>query len=139
MKKLEEILKRCEAATPGPLDGKWAPNGGLPGEVLNWPIARNDLVRGYPDTPMNGLIATVYLKENQEFFAHARTDLPCVTKALQLALEALKKLHNKSYIFAHSHPDSLNKRDYEKLREVDNFALNALVEIEKIMGEKKGF
>lgn len=74
MKKLDEILKRCEAATPEPwqLRCLTTPSGATVYQIgLGQCTLENEIYNG-------------------DFIAHARTDLPLVVKALQKAMAYIK-------------------------------------------------
>lgn len=86
MKKLDDILNRCEAATQGP----WITNepacfNTYPGVYL--------IIGNRPNTDDEKIVINddEAKKEDLEFAAHARTDLPLVVKALQKAVEILER------------------------------------------------
>lgn len=94
MKRLDDILKRCEAAPRGPLE-----------------------IIGLKDAPVEAV----------EFYAHARTDLPLVVKALEKTMEALKFYSEMRF----------NRDKMEWMPGNPDKATNVLAEIEALLGNGK--
>ena len=114
MEKLEQILKRCEAAAPGP----WrCQTGGYDIEVSS--VNEQMIIHS-----VNGHKAIRLLEDDGEFIAHSRTDLPLVVKALQRAMDALEKMKCCRHV--------------EVCDETANCSIRreALAEIEAMLGEK---
>lgn len=137
MKRLEDILARCEAATKGPWivigeddDGKGqflvhsnTEQAGCDEEDSgHGTIGHTEAVFQITDASY-GHAGNYH--ENAEFIAHARTDLPLVTKALQKAMEALRNRIPR-------------ESAYNQLwDETAQFAASTLAEIEALLGETK--
>lgn len=75
MKRLDEILKRCETATPGPWHEGCATVMSDKGSIIADFCGHNQEI--------------IKAGEDSIFTSHARTDLPLVVEALQKALTAL--------------------------------------------------
>lgn len=69
MKALEEIKKRCEAATPGKWECRWQYGGYVVFDAAN----------------RSGIAFDIIERSDAEFFAHARSDNERLVKALELA------------------------------------------------------
>lgn len=115
-KKLNKILARCEAATPG-----W--RAGRP-DMQSFTIQGIPFKNLYCDAISQNHEAAIIYGDNSindsQFFTHARTDLPLVVNALKKAVDALDTLLSAK---------SERAAAYEK-------AARALTEIEKMLGEE---
>lgn len=121
--RLDEILKRCEAATPGPWyvwDETWVMTS-IPGDEIgtNKPAAHCEFDLGGP--------------QNAESIAHARTDLPLVALALKKAVERLTWIDNEA-----SKGDCWkNGDDGTSVLTLKEVAHQTLAEIEALWGGEK--
>lgn len=94
MKRLDEILQRCEAATPGP----WT-KGCLQQshEVID---SYGSFLAKYnatgPTIEVDRDAGYEQVAKDAEFISHARQDLPLVTQALQLAIGRLEGFANSA-------------------------------------------
>lgn len=81
--KLEEMRKRCEAATK-----TFGIGDTLIGDTGHWATVRG--------LPTHSAYLANYLKiEDATFIAAARTDMPALIEALEVALEGLQEYDNK--------------------------------------------
>ncbi len=122
MTRLDEILKRCEAATAGP-----------------WRFGLDTPSRGYLHANKIILADNVYMKEG-EFISRARTDLPLVVAALQKAVKALTDIDHEMGLSS-EHCGGTTGEKYKfalyVVYELRDRAAKTLAEIEKLLGESK--
>lgn len=119
--KLDDILKRCEAATLGPWDrGKKIRNeGDRYSTAFVGTGLRPDCAEGYNFQVRDA---------DAEFIAHARTDLPLVVEALKKAVEGLTQYADLN----NYHQEAPWETDVNV--ECGKKARATLAEIEKMLG-----
>lgn len=113
MKRLDEILARCEAATPGP----WESTSSLPVYAVSGPTYDVVSATGREYRRRFGWHGCEF--EDAEFISHSRTDLPLVVQALKKAVAMLQYTIGPT-------------RDVKTQK-----ILDTLAEIEKILGDGK--
>lgn len=88
--RLEQILQRCKAATPG----EWVINDTACLSLRS--AGTNEQIIGSISVPYEWEHEWTAAPEDIEFISHARTDLPLVTRALQLAIGRLEGFANSA-------------------------------------------
>lgn len=91
--KLEAMRKRCEAATPGPW--KWFAMDRHDGIWLRdrfWKIGPKLGCNHHPD---DDPITSAMVDADYEFVSKARTEIPALLSALEIAVEALENITKK--------------------------------------------
>ncbi len=129
MTRLDEILKRCEAATPGPWEldyGNWEVESKHPEHRRHAICGVDWSCRGFNEEE-----GKIHPYQDAEFIANARTDLPLVVAALKKAVEALEIVKSISYESKRAIKDHVLRHSLTEIEEGTN---QTLAEIEKMLG-----
>lgn len=119
MTRLIEILKRCEAATPGPWECEYETCDCTLDYACNHPPYAYGFKHAHP---------TDLVSNDFEFIAHARQDLPLVVQTLQKAVEVLKQIDI-------TRPSSMTDAELQ-LFGIETHLSQTLAEIKTLLGEK---